>query len=100
MVLSVIGAYAINLSRFDLIMVFIFGVAGYFLNKMKYSPAPIVLGIILGQMVDFRFRNALRVVDGNLATFVTRPISLVFFVLVLCMVFIQIRAGIKRLKSR
>lgn len=99
MVLSVIGAYAINLSRFDLVMVFIFGVAGYFLTKMKYSPAPIVLGIILGQMVDFRFRNALRVVNGDLATFVTRPISLVFFILILCMVALQVYAGYKRIKG-
>lgn len=100
MVLSVIGAYAINLSRFDLTLVFIFGVAGYFLNKMKYSPAPIVLGIILGQMVDFRFRNALRVVNGNASTFVTRPISLIFFCLILITIAFQIYVNAKRAKGK
>lgn len=98
-VLSVIGAYAINLSKFDLVMVFIFGVVGYFLDKMKYSPAPIVLGIILGQMVDFRFRNALRVSGGSLAVFVTRPISLIFFILIVCTIVFQVHFNLKRIKN-
>lgn len=100
MTLSVIGAYAINLSRFDLVMVFVFGVAGYFLTKMKYSPAPIVLGIILGQMVDFRFRNALRVVDGDVSVFVTRPISGIFFALIVITIAFQVRSNYKRLKNK
>ena len=49
---------------------------------MQYSPAPIVLGIILGNMIDENFRRALVVSDGSLSIFVTRPISLVFLVII------------------
>jgi putative tricarboxylic transport membrane protein len=81
--MSVIGAYAIGLSMFDLTMVFIFGVAGFFLDKMAYSPAPIVLGLILGGMIDDTFRRSLIANDGSFLPFVTRPITLLFLCLIL-----------------
>jgi putative tricarboxylic transport membrane protein len=80
--LSIIGAYAINLNYFDLGVVFVFGVMGYFLDKMAYSPAPIVLGLILGKMVDTNFRRTLIVSDGNFLPFITRPIALIFLVII------------------
>jgi len=94
--LSVIGAYAINLSKFDLIMVLIFGILGYFLSKMCYSPAPIVLGLILGNMIDVTFRRTLIVSNGSFAPFFTRPIALIFFVLIAITIVSQVRATIKR----
>lgn len=94
--LSVIGAYAINLSKFDLIMVFIFGVLGYFLSKMCYSPAPIVLGLILGNMIDVTFRRTLITSNGSFLPFVTRPIALVFFIFIAITIVSQVRATIKR----
>lgn len=80
--LSIVGAYAINNRAFDIVICLIFGVLGYILDKMQYSPAPIVLGIILGNMIDENFRRALVVSDGSLSIFVTRPISLVFLVII------------------
>ena len=56
-VLSVVGAYAINMRSFDIVVVFAFGVLGYFLDKMGYAPAPIVLGLILGKMIDENFEE-------------------------------------------
>lgn len=97
--LSVIGAYAINLSTFDLLAVFVFGIVGYFLMKMKYSPAPIVLGLILGNMMDFRFRTALITNNGSFSIFFTRPIAVVFMVIILFTVFTQIRATFKKSKK-
>lgn len=81
--LSIVGAYAINNRAFDIIIAFVFGVLGYFLDKMQYSPAPIVLGIILGNMIDENFRRALMVSNGDYSIFVTRPISLLFFLIIL-----------------
>lgn len=97
--LSVIGAYAIGLSMFDLTMVFVFGVLGYFLNKMAYSPAPIVLGLILGGMIDETFRRSLIANNGDFTVFFTRPISLFFLVLIFFTVFKQIIDNRKRSKS-
>ena len=80
--LSIVGAYAINNRAFDIVVCLVFGILGYILDKMQYSPAPIVLGIILGNMIDENFRRALIVSDGSLSIFVTRPISLVFLVII------------------
>ena len=96
--LSVIGAYAINLSAFDLTMVFLFGTLGYFLDKMEYSPAPIVLGLILGNMIDVKFRTTLITNDGSFLPFVTRPISLIFFILIVFTIFRQ-SVGAKKAKK-
>ncbi len=81
--LSIVGAYAINNRAFDIIITLVFGVLGYFLDKMQYSPAPIVLGIILGNMIDENFRRALLVSSGSYSIFITRPISALFFVIIL-----------------
>ena len=89
--LSVIGGYAINISAFDLKVVFVFGVIGFFLMKMKYSPAPIVLGLILGKMIDKTFRTTLIANNGSFAPFVTRPIALIFFALIIITIILQIR---------
>lgn len=80
--LSIVGAYAINNRAFDIVICLVFGVVGYVLDKMKYSPAPIVLGIILGNMIDENLRRALIVSDGSLMIFVTHPIALVFLLII------------------
>ncbi|WP_164919053.1 MULTISPECIES: tripartite tricarboxylate transporter permease [Acutalibacteraceae] len=90
-VLSIVGAYAINNRSFDILIVLIFGVFGYFLDKMRYSPAPIILGIILGNMIDSNFRRALTVSSGNPAVFFTRPIALLFFCIIVLTIAFQIR---------
>lgn len=81
--LSIVGAYAINNRAFDIIIAFVFGILGYFLDKMQYSPAPIVLGIILGNMIDENFRRALMVSNGSCSIFITRPISALFLIIIL-----------------
>jgi putative tricarboxylic transport membrane protein len=82
-VLSIVGAYALNLKRFDILVVVLFGIIGYILDKMKYSAAPIVLGIILGTMIDENFRRALIVNKGDPSFFFSNSwISLVFVVII------------------
>lgn len=93
--LSIIGGYAINLSAFDLATVFIFGILGYFLNNMGYSPAPIVLGLILGNMIDVKFRTALIANNGSFMPFITRPISLIFLVIIVFTIVRQIMSSKK-----
>ncbi len=81
--LSVVGAYAISNRPFDITIALVFGVLGYFFDKMKYSPAPIVLGIILGGMIDENFRRALMVSKGDPSVFITHPISAFFLVIII-----------------
>lgn len=82
-VLSIIGAFALNLNQFDLVVMFVFGIIGYIFMKLKIPAAPIVLGLILGGMADFNFRRALQSSFGSPLPFVTRPISIVVFLLIL-----------------
>ncbi len=90
-VLSIVGAFALNLKPFDILVVIAFGLVGYFLDKMKYSAAPIVLGMILGTMIDENFRRALIVNHGNPAFFFTNsPISVVFCVVIAYVIVTQV----------
>ncbi len=88
-VLSIVGSYAITLNKFDVTIVFVFGLFGYILDKMKYSPAPIVLGIILGTMIDENFRRALIVNNGNFMPFITNSWISVLFVIVIALVILR-----------
>ncbi|MFC1715286.1 tripartite tricarboxylate transporter permease [Candidatus Poribacteria bacterium] len=97
--LCVIGVFAYNNNPFHLGLVFVFGIAGYFLDKMGYSPAPIILGLILGNLADSYFRRALLISQGNVLGLIDRPISFLFFVA--CLITILSQFGItKRLRRK
>jgi len=91
LVLTVIGSFAVNNSYPDVFVMLIIGILGYFMRRMGYEMAPVVLGIILGPIVERGFMRTL-IINGNnltptLLSFVTRPISLVLLVLsILCVV--------------
>ncbi len=76
-VLCVVGAFAVSSRIFDVYLMFAFGLLGYFLKRFGYTPAPIVLGLILGPMADENLRRALYLSDGSLMPLLTRPISLI-----------------------
>ncbi|WP_461206246.1 tripartite tricarboxylate transporter permease [Clostridium sp. DL1XJH146] len=99
-ILSVVGGYSLSMSSFDLITIFVFGIIGYIFDKMQYSAAPIILGLILGNMLDFRFRQALITNNGSFLVFITRPISLIFLVIIAFTMINQIRKGRKELKDK
>jgi putative tricarboxylic transport membrane protein len=82
-VLSIIGAYALNLNQFDLVIMFVFGIIGFIFMKLDIPAAPVVLGLILGGMADFNFRRALQSSRGNPLPFITRPISVIVLLLIL-----------------
>ena len=78
--LCVIGSYAISLNKFDLTIMFIFGLIGYVLDACAFPPAALVLGIILGKTMDANFRRAL--LGYSWTCFFTRPICIVFVILI------------------
>ena len=83
--LTAIGAYAVNLRTTDLIVMFIFGLLGYVMRCLKFPTAPIILGIILGPMADENFRRSMITSNGSLAPYFTRPICLIFIVVIFIM---------------
>ncbi len=77
-VLCIIGSYSMNLSMFDLSAMFVFGLLGIVLEETGYPSAAIILGMLLGNLLDENFRRALIVGEGNPLVFFTRPIGLIF----------------------
>src|SRR3977135_3860356 len=85
-----IGVYSINNAPADCIMVAAFGLIGYWLVKCDFEPAPMLLGFVLGPLMEENLRRAMLIARGDPTTFVTRPISgvllgLAVFLLVLAL---------------
>jgi putative tricarboxylic transport membrane protein len=74
--ISFIGVYAINAGSFDLMMVVIVGVIGYWLRKMEIPMAPLVLGVVLGDMMEQNLRRALSITNGDATILVQSNISI------------------------
>ena len=81
-----IGVFADNNALFDVAVTLFFGVFGYVLLILKFEPAPILLGFVLGPRLEENFRRAMTIAHGDLATFVQRPISAIF--IALCVILI------------
>ncbi|MVW71505.1 tripartite tricarboxylate transporter permease [Bordetella sp. 15P40C-2] len=71
-----IGTYAVNNNVFDVYAVLAFGIAGYVLRRLDFEPAPLLLGYVLGPMLEENFRRAMLLSRGSFSTFVERPISM------------------------
>jgi len=70
-----IGVYSLNNSTFDVYLTAIFALIGYLFYKLSVEPAPLLLGFILGPMMEENLRRALLLSRGDWGTFVTRPLS-------------------------
>src|SRR4026209_2985567 len=70
-----IGVYSINNPPFDVTIAAIFGVIGYWLIKHDFEPAPMLLGFVLGPLMEENLRRAMLIARGDATVFFTRPIS-------------------------
>jgi putative tricarboxylic transport membrane protein len=89
LVFCAIGVYSVNNSEFDVYLMALFGLLGYVLVKLECEPAPMLLGFILGPMMEEYLRRALLLSRGDPLILVTRPISAILLlasVLALCVV--------------
>jgi TctA family transporter len=74
-VFCAIGVISINNTEWDVFMMAFFGLAGYVFSKLECEPAPMLLGFILGPMMEEYLRRALLMSSGDFSVFVTRPLS-------------------------
>ncbi len=79
-VISVIGAYSLNNSMYDVFITLIFGFIGYWLRKMKYPLAPLVVAIVLGDATERELRKALIGSGGDVTVFVGSPIAAILMI--------------------
>jgi putative tricarboxylic transport membrane protein len=73
--ITLIGAYTVNNSVFDIALVVAFGALGYLMKKCGFDPGPLVLAFVLGSLLEDSLRRSLLIFDGDPTGFLTRPIS-------------------------
>jgi len=73
-VICAIGAYTVHSAMFDVLMMMVFGVLGYLFKKLKYPLAPLVLALVLGDMAEASFRQAMLLSQGQLSIFWSNPL--------------------------
>lgn len=77
--LCVVGAYGAGQSMTDVYIMLIAGGVGFFLNRAGFSPAPIIMGLVLGHLVENSLAQSIILFDQDLTQFFSRPIALFFF---------------------
>ena len=87
MALCVVGTYAINNSMFDVGIMLLAGIVGYFMQKWEFPPSPIVLALIMGPMAESNFRRALALSGGSYDFLYNRPITAAFLLIALFSLF-------------
>ena len=90
-----IGVYSINNTTFDVLMTVFFGALGYLFYKLRCEPAPLILGFILGPMMEENLRRAMLLSRGDPTTFVTSPLSLGLLLAALALLAIATLPAIK-----
>lgn len=91
--LCMIGSYAIKYNNFNCILMVALGIFGYYMKKLGFPLAPMVIGLVLGSLCEKNMRRALILSKGNWMTFLTRPISCAFIILALFMLFFPVIRG-------
>ena len=80
-VLCIIGSFALNNRMFDVWTLFLFGVIGFMMEKFQFPLTPVILGIVLGPIIEINLREGLMATSGSFLPIITRPISLIFLIL-------------------
>ena len=91
-----IGVYSAKNSLFEVGETLVFGLAGCLLLALRFSPAPVLLGFVLGPRMEENFRNVMVISGGDLRTFMERPISAVFLALNVVLIGVQLVARLHR----
>ena len=95
-----VGVYSVNLSGTDLWIMGIAGVAGYVLRKVGFDPAPIVLAMVLGPMMEQALRQGLMMSKGEFGIFLSRPISAVMLAAAILILVLHLVAVLRRAHAR
>ena len=85
---ATLGVYSVSNSLVDLVVMYVIGIVGFFMRRYDFPVGPMILGVILGPLMEKQFRNALQVSQGDLSIFVTRPISLVILLIAAAALFL------------
>jgi putative tricarboxylic transport membrane protein len=93
---AAIGCYSLGLNAYHVYAIAFFGILGYFLIKLGCEPAPLLLGFVLGPLLEEYLRRALIISRGDASVFVTRPLSLILLILAVAAFVIAVLPTIRR----
>ena len=99
LVFCAIGVYSLDNQSFSVYLMAVFGVLGYVFAKLECEPAPMMLGFILGPMMEEYLRRALVLSRGDATTFVTRPISATMLALALVALFLVLVPAFRKTRE-
>jgi putative tricarboxylic transport membrane protein len=97
--LCTVGAFASASRLFDVYAMLAIGIGAFFLRRRGYEMAPLVLGLVLGPLLDKSLRRGLVLSDGSITPFFTRPIALAFAVVTIFTILLYVpafKAAVKR----
>ena len=95
-----IGIYSINNNPYDVYFTAFFGLAGYLFIKLGLEPAPMLLGFVLGRLMEEKLRQALALSEGSLMTFVERPVAAVLLALATAIMLIAVLPAVSRSRQK
>jgi putative tricarboxylic transport membrane protein len=96
LVFCCIGVFSLNNNVFDIYLTVIFGVLGYVWAKLKCEPAPMLLGFILGPMMEENLRRAMLLSRGDASTFINRPLSAIMLAMAAVMLLVVVAPSIRK----
>jgi TctA family transporter len=99
LVFCCIGVFTVNNNNFDIFMTAIFGIAGYLFFKLGCEAPPLLLGFVLGPMMEENFRRALLLARGDFTVFLTRPLSLGLLIAAAALVVIVALPAVKKTRE-
>jgi putative tricarboxylic transport membrane protein len=95
MAFSAIGIYSVNNSSFEIYLTALFGIFGFVLMRLGFPPAPMLLGYVLGPMMEENLRRSMLQSSGDPTVFVTRPISAAFIVATVLILVVMVMPAVR-----
>ena len=95
-----IGIYSINNNPYDVYFTAFFGLAGYLFIKLGLEPAPMLLGFVLGRLMEEKLRQALALSEGSFMTFVERPVAATLLALATAILLIAVLPAVSRSRQK
>ncbi len=95
-----IGIYSINNNPMDVYLTALFGFVGYALIKFGFEPAPLLLGFVLGRLMEEKMRQALQISRGKFGTFVYEPLSASLLAIAVLMVIVAVLPSMRRSRDK
>jgi putative tricarboxylic transport membrane protein len=99
MAFSAIGIYSVNNSAFEIYLTALFGVIGFICMRLGFNLAPMLLGFVLGPMMEENLRRAMLMSGGDASVFIRRPISAAFIVATIVILIVMVLPAIRKRRS-